>query len=178
MSDYPFRAPPRLLRPTHQPPPPPPSLHAQTLTPSDLSELLYAFGATPPYLPTTLTTLSEILTDFIIETCHAAALSASYSRRQKIKVDDFKWVLRNDGALLGRVLEQLWKERAMKEERKGVDLEGMQRLDAQVLMAAAGTAGDGEVGEKGGGRRGKKGKRKRAEEEEGTLEGRRKRRDG
>lgn len=66
----------------------------------------------------------------------------------------------------------------MKEERKGVDLEGMQRLDAQVLMAAAGTAGDGEVGEKGGGRRGKKGKRKRAEEEEGTLEGRRKRRDG
>ncbi|KXL51310.1 hypothetical protein M433DRAFT_158446 [Acidomyces richmondensis BFW] len=178
MSDYSFRAPPRPIRPTNQQAPAPPPLHAQTLNPSDLSELLYAFGANPPYLPLTLTTLSEILTDFIIETCHAAALSASYSRRQKIKVDDFKWVLRNDGALLGRVLEQLWKERAMKEERKGVDLEGMQRLDAQVLLAAAGTAGDGDAGEKAGGRRGKKGKKKRAESEEGTPEEKRRRREG
>ncbi|KAH0288958.1 hypothetical protein KCU71_g15608, partial [Aureobasidium melanogenum] len=68
----------------------------------ELAGLLEAFGDTQP-LPATLTTLDEIITDFIIETCHSAAICASYSRRQKIKVDDFKWVLRRDAKKLGRV---------------------------------------------------------------------------
>ncbi|KAF2479931.1 hypothetical protein BDY17DRAFT_234819, partial [Neohortaea acidophila] len=96
----------------------------QVFSTSDLSDFLYAFGdhtrtpASQTSLPTTISALDEILTDFVIETCHAAALSASYSRRQKIKVDDFKWVLRKDERMLGRVLEQMWKERYMKEKRK------------------------------------------------------------
>jgi transcription initiation factor TFIID subunit 13 len=86
-----------------------------------VSSLLVAFGDHAPPLPNTIAALDEILTDFIIETCHYAALSASYSRRQKIKPDDFKFVLRRDEVLLGRVQEQLWRERKLKEDRKMVD---------------------------------------------------------
>ncbi|KAK3706009.1 hypothetical protein LTR37_013003 [Vermiconidia calcicola] len=101
----------------------------QIFSTPDLTDLLYAYGTTvrtpttPSALTGTITVLDEILTDFIIETCHYASLSASYSRRQKIKVDDFKFVLRKDEILLGRVLEQLWRERRIKEERKVVDFE-------------------------------------------------------
>ncbi|KAF2770068.1 hypothetical protein EJ03DRAFT_240055, partial [Teratosphaeria nubilosa] len=97
--------------------------NAPLFSPTDLTNLLYAFGDNPPSLPHTLTTLDEILTDFIIETCHSAALCASYSRRQKIKVDDFKWVVRQDAELQGRVVETLWKDRTMREARKAVDVE-------------------------------------------------------
>ncbi|EMC97672.1 hypothetical protein BAUCODRAFT_46147, partial [Baudoinia panamericana UAMH 10762] len=107
--------------------------HGLYFSQTDLTELLHAFGdpATTTYptstqnrttsnapLDTTLSTLDELLTTFILETCHAAAQSASYSRRAKIKVDDFKFVLRHDERLLGRVLEQMWKERGIKAERR------------------------------------------------------------
>ncbi|KAI7226136.1 hypothetical protein KC365_g9567, partial [Hortaea werneckii] len=123
----------------------------------DLIDLLYAFGDNPhpsarsasltlPFivlatgpLPPTITTLSEILEDFLTETCHLASLSASYSRRQKIKVDDFKFVLREDEALLGRALEQLWKDRGLKEERRLMDVE-------KVGGGGAGGAGGGGAG--------------------------------
>jgi transcription initiation factor TFIID subunit 13 len=89
-----------------------PRTKGQLFHTSDLTDLLYAYGTacrtptTQAPLSSTIAVLDEILTDFIIETCHAAALSASYSRRQKIKVDDFKFVLRKDPALLGRVQEE------------------------------------------------------------------------
>ncbi|RMY82433.1 hypothetical protein D0864_08063 [Hortaea werneckii] len=157
----------------------------------DLIDLLYAFGDNPhPFqppsncsidllvilatgpLPPTITTLSEILEDFLTETCHLASLSASYSRRQKIKVDDFKFVLREDEALLGRALEQLWKDRGLKEERRLMDVEkvggggaggaaggagaGMEELGALAEMGGVG----GEAKKKGKGR-GRGGGRKR-----------------
>jgi len=86
--------------------------------PSDLSSYLYAFGDSAPPLPATISCLDEIVTDYIIETCHAAALSASYSRRQKIKVHDFKWALRKDGRKLGRVVELLGREREVRRMRR------------------------------------------------------------
>lgn len=79
--------------------------------------LLRAFGDPYP-LPSTVSLLDEIITDFIIETCHNAALSASYSRRQKIKVDDFKWVLRRDAKKLGRVVETAFLDKQIKIDRK------------------------------------------------------------
>ena len=65
--------------------------------------------------------LDEIVTDFIIETCHQAARNATYSNRQKIKVDDFKFAIRNDEALLGRVQELLSMDKELKEARKQID---------------------------------------------------------
>lgn len=114
----------------------------------DLHEILYAFGTTPTTetnsaaLPSTIAVLDEILTDFIVETCHAAALCASYSRRQKIKVDDFKWVLRKDEVLLGRVLEQLWKERGLKDQRSILDFD---KVGAEEAADLAGLRGEGKI---------------------------------
>jgi transcription initiation factor TFIID subunit 13 len=148
----------------------------QVFAPDDLASLLYAYGDnvrtrdSPAPLQTTIQTLDEILTDFIIETCHYAALSASYSRRQKIKVDDFKFVLRRDERLLGKVLEQLWREKRMREQRKIIEMDGVEGSGAAAMsglegVAAAGGVTVGEMKEKKRGRG--RGKRKRAAGEDG-----------
>ncbi|KAF4314490.1 putative transcription initiation factor TFIId subunit 13 protein [Botryosphaeria dothidea] len=101
----------------------------------DLEAYLIAFGDDRNPLPETVRVLDEIITEyasscsnpvgylaetasFIIETCHEAALCASYSRRAKIKVDDFKFILRKDPVKLGRVTELLNKEKEIKSQRK------------------------------------------------------------
>ena len=85
----------------------------------------YLAPASPAPLQSTITALDDILTDFIIETCHYAALSASYSRRQKIKVEDFKWVLRKDERMLGKALESLWREKRIRDDRKMAGFEDL-----------------------------------------------------
>lgn len=139
--------------------------------PIDLQQLLYAFGDSSSPLPTTVAALEEILTDFIIETCHAAALCASYSRRQKIKVDDFRWVLRKNPQLLGRVSEYMFREKYMKNARKAVDFDAMGKESASDLLdlADVGGAGKGdfEAGKKGRGRK----KKRKAEDGDEDIGG-------
>ncbi|KAK7542246.1 transcription initiation factor IID, 18kD subunit-domain-containing protein [Phyllosticta citribraziliensis] len=84
----------------------------------DLEAYLVAFGDDRHPLPETVRVLDEIITDFVIETCHEAALCASYSRRAKIKVDDFKFILRKDPVKLGRVTELLNKDKEIRTQRK------------------------------------------------------------
>ena len=102
------------------------------------------------------------MTDFIIETCHYAALSASYSRRQKIKADDFKFALRRDDRLLGRVQEQQWREKKLKDDRKNVVMDEFSGEGAAGLKGLEGIAGE----EGGKGKRGRK-KRKAEGEDDG-----------
>ena len=114
--------------------------------PLTVKALLYAYGDVPTPLPETVRVLDEIVTDFVIETCHQAARSATYSNRQKIKVDDFKFAIRGNEAMLGRVQELLGMDKELKEARKQFDV------------------AEGEKGlEKGRSGRGR-GKRKRGEE--------------
>ncbi|MCJ1243456.1 Transcription initiation factor TFIID subunit 13 [Trapelia coarctata] len=108
---------------------------------AELRGLLYAYGDDIAPLPETVRILDEIVTDFIIETCHQAGRSASYSNRQKIKVDDFKFAIRGNEAMLGRVQELLGMDRELKEARKQFDIpEGKAGLEK------------GKVGERGRGR--------------------------
>ncbi|MCJ1412345.1 Transcription initiation factor TFIID subunit 13 [Ptychographa xylographoides] len=117
--------------------------------------LLYAYGDTPTPLPETIRILDEIVTDFIIETCHCASRSASYSNRQKIKVDDFKFAIRGNEVMLGRVQELLGMDKELKEARKQFDM-------------AEGKAGLEKGGRKGVGR----GRRRKGKDgEEGAEEG-------
>lgn len=90
--------------------------------------LLLAYGDPAPHpsfssepLPETVRVLDEIVTDFILELCHGAAQVAHHARRQKIKVDDFRFALRRDPNKLGRVQELLRMERELKEARKAFD---------------------------------------------------------
>ncbi|KAK4496082.1 hypothetical protein PRZ48_012061 [Zasmidium cellare] len=145
-----------------------PRTKGQVFADQDLRELLFSFGDPQNSLPTTLTVLDEILTDFIIETCHAAATCASYSRRQKIKMDDFRFVLRRNGAMLGRVAEQMARERWIKNQRKMVDFEEIGREGVTELAGIAEAGGaENELKKKGRGRGGRK-KRKAEDEGEGS----------
>lgn len=125
--------------------------------------LLLAYGDPSPHpsfpsepLPETVRVLDEIVTDFILEMCHGAAQYASYSRRQKIKVDDFRFALRRDPNKLGRVQELLRMERELKEARKAFD----QNDDQVGNLKDAGKKGLEEMGESVDGKKSKgKGKR-------------------
>ena len=121
------------------------------------------------------------MTDFVLEICHNAQQYANYSRRQKIKVDDFRFALRRDPNKLGRV-QELWRmDRVLKEARKAFD-----QNDDQVanLKDAAGRKGLDDTGESvdgagAGGKkargRGKRGPGKRTEDvEESTISKKRK----
>lgn len=123
--------------------------------------LLLAYGDPSPHpsfssepLPETVRVLDEIVTDFVLEMCHGAAQYASYSRRQKIKVDDFRFALRRDPNKLGRVQELLRMERELKEARKAFD-----QNDDQVANLKDAKKGLEDLGE-GGGADGKKSKGK------------------
>lgn len=123
-----------------------------------MQHLLDGSGAINPHLPATISVLDEILTDFIIETCHYAALSASYSRRQKIKADDFKFVLRKDEMLLGKVQETLWREKKLKEDRKMGDMTAQGSVKEAVELAG--------IDEKDTGKKAKRKKRKAGDDGE------------
>ncbi|KAL1302143.1 hypothetical protein AAFC00_002577 [Neodothiora populina] len=131
---------------------------------NELTGFLRAFGDDPDPLSSTQLILDEILTDFVIETCHAAALCASYSRRQKIKVDDFKWVLRRDTKKLGKVAESAFAEKLLKENRTVFDAgdEGMiKKGKVKGGLKEIGVDPEEDAGEDGEGR---KKKRRKTEE--------------
>lgn len=82
---------------------------------------LLAFGDNDYPLPETVRVLDEIVTDYIIESCHEAAAVAHHARRAKIKLDDFKFMLRRDTGKLGRVSEMLETDKELKRKRKAFD---------------------------------------------------------
>ncbi|ODQ65829.1 TFIID-18kDa-domain-containing protein [Nadsonia fulvescens var. elongata DSM 6958] len=88
---------------------------------NDLKTLLYAFGDVANPYAETVSTLEDILMEYIIDMCHEAARIAKTANRQKIKVDDFKFVLRNDPKKLGRIEELLSLQKEIAEARKTFD---------------------------------------------------------
>ena len=82
---------------------------------------LLAFGDNDYPLTETVRVLDEIVTDYIIESCHEAAAVAHHARRAKIKLDDFKFMLRRDTGKLGRVSEMLETDKELKRKRKAFD---------------------------------------------------------
>jgi transcription initiation factor TFIID subunit 13 len=104
---------------------PPKRTHDSTsehvLTKDSVEAFLLAFGDNDYPLPETVRVLDEIITDYIIETCHEAASVAHHARRAKIKLDDFKFMLRRDTGKLGRVSDMLDTDKELKRKRKAFD---------------------------------------------------------
>ncbi|CAN9311210.1 unnamed protein product [Alternaria sp. RS040] len=113
----------------------------------DLEAFLLAFGDNDYPLAETMRVLDEIITDYIIETCHEAASVAHHARRAKIKLDDFKFMLRRDTGKLGRVSEMLETDKELKRKRKAFDTdEGAVLQDKDGAAAAAGAGGAEDAG--------------------------------
>ncbi|KAJ4294322.1 hypothetical protein N0V90_008012 [Kalmusia sp. IMI 367209] len=130
-----------------------------------VESFLIAYGDVSTPLPTTIRTLDEIVTDYIIETCHEAAAVASHARRQKIKLDDFKFMLRRDTAKLGRVSELLETDKELKRKRKAFDTdEGAVVEGVDEAPAEKGRAKGGEPGNEAEKRKKKKKKEKKADD--------------
>jgi transcription initiation factor TFIID subunit 13 len=104
---------------------PPKRTHDSTsdyvLTRDSVEAFLLAFGDNDYPLPETVRVLDEIITDYIIETCHEAASVAHHARRAKIKLDDFKFMLRRDTGKLGRVTDMIETDKELKRKRKAFD---------------------------------------------------------
>ncbi|KAF2728877.1 TFIID-18kDa-domain-containing protein [Polyplosphaeria fusca] len=113
---------------------------------NELAGFLLAFGDEADPLPETIRCLDEIVTDYIIESCHAAAATAHHARRAKIKLDDFKFMLRRDNSKLGRVSEMLETDKELKRKRRAFDTdEGKVATEAEAEgVGAAGAGGDKE----------------------------------
>ena len=101
--------------------------------------------------------LTQRLRSYIIETCYEAEQHARYAGRQKVKVDDFQFALRNDPKKLGRIQEMAEKEKGIKSARKVFDLP-----EGEVPKGYAG-------GEEGAPVKGKRGRKKRVSNEDGAL---------
>ncbi|KAG9186416.1 hypothetical protein G6011_02972 [Alternaria panax] len=129
----------------------------------DLEAFLLAFGDNDYPLPETQRVLDEIITDYIIETCHEAASVAHHARRAKIKLDDFKFMLRRDTGKLGRVSEMLETDKELKRKRKAFD------TDEGAVLTEKDGGGEGEG--KGGDGGGKLGRPKKDKEGGGREEG-------
>lgn len=83
-----------------------------------VKSMMYAFGDEDA-TPDSLAVMEDILTDFITELCLEAGRAAG--PRQKVRVDDFKFVLRNDAKKLGRVEELLSLQKEIQKSRKLFD---------------------------------------------------------
>lgn len=117
-----------------------------------MEAFLLAFGDNDYPLPETVRVLDEIVTDYIIETCHEAAAVAHHARRAKIKLDDFKFMLRRDTVKLGRVSEMLETDKELKRKRKAFDTDEGAVLEGKGGKGEEGGAvgvGVGVVGEEG-----------------------------
>ena len=96
--------------------------------------------------PETVRVLDEIVTDFIIETCHEAVSHAALVGRQKLTLNDFKFVIHKDRAKLGRVQSLMAADQRMKKEKKldFGDIGEKAKVDAlQALGDVVGEEGTG-----------------------------------
>ncbi|KAL0636698.1 Transcription initiation factor TFIID subunit 13 [Maublancomyces gigas] len=98
-----------------------PRTRRQHLFVKEIRSLMYAFGDDSEPLQESVNVLDEIVTDYIVDMCHDAARMASQARRNKIKVDDFKFALRRDSKKLGRVEELLVMAKVIADARKQFD---------------------------------------------------------
>jgi transcription initiation factor TFIID subunit 13 len=99
-------------------------------------QLLYAHGDDRVPLQETIRVLDDAVTDFIIESCHGAALIASHSGRQKVKVDDFRMLFRKDALKLGRMLELETVTKEQQQQRKLFDVNN-DRVEKGMAIAEA-----------------------------------------
>ncbi len=120
--------------------------------------------------PETLRVLDEMLTDFLIETCHNAVSVATYSGRAKLKLSDFEFILRRDNIKLGRVQEMFKKKRVIDDKKKVFhNNEGREgtKLAVEDLAILGGVVGEEGTGKGKGRGRGRRRKRDREDAEAG-----------
>ncbi|GAA5963641.1 hypothetical protein JCM8115_002068 [Rhodotorula mucilaginosa] len=84
----------------------------------DLAPMMYGFGDDTP-APDTIAMMEELVIDHITDICIQA--NRVSTNRGKIKVDDFRFALRNDPKKLSRLDELLFMQEEIARARRGFD---------------------------------------------------------
>ncbi|CCD24830.1 Taf13p NDAI_0E00140 [Naumovozyma dairenensis CBS 421] len=84
----------------------------------DVSSLLYAYGDIPHPLPQSIQCLDELVSSYLVDICHVAYQTAKNSQRNKVKLEDFKFAVRNDATKLGRAEELIATNKLITEAKK------------------------------------------------------------
>ncbi|CAI4035388.1 hypothetical protein SMKI_13G0360 [Saccharomyces mikatae IFO 1815] len=84
----------------------------------DVSSLLYAYGDVPQPLQATVQCLDELVSGYLVDVCSNAFHAAQNSQRNKLRLEDFKFALRNDPVKLGRAEELIATNKLITEAKK------------------------------------------------------------
>lgn len=99
----------------------------------DLAPMMYGFGDDTP-APDTIAMMEELVIDHITDICMQA--NRVSSNRGKIKVDDFRFALRNDPKKLSRLDELLFMQEEIARARRGFDNSFNDYANEEDLAAA------------------------------------------
>ncbi|CAL9737433.1 transcription initiation factor TFIID subunit 13 [Monosporozyma servazzii] len=84
----------------------------------DLNSLLYAYGDSATPTQQTTQCLDELVSAYLVDICTSAMNTAQNSQRNKVKLDDFKFALRNDPIKLARAEELISTNKLITEAKK------------------------------------------------------------
>ncbi|GAA5824679.1 hypothetical protein JCM5353_000802 [Sporobolomyces roseus] len=135
--------------------PVPRKLFKKGLFSKDLGPMMYGFGDDYNSAPDTIALMEELVIDHITDICLQA--SKISSNRGKIKVDDFRFALRNDPKKLARLDELLFMQEEISRARRGfenpmdyaVDEEKeLEKQQAAQMEKSGGKEAGGEGGKK------------------------------
>lgn len=84
----------------------------------DLNSLLYAYGDVIQPLPQTVSCLDELVSAYLVDVCTVAYRTAKCTQRNKVKLDDFKFVMRRDPVKFARAEELINTNKLIIEAKK------------------------------------------------------------
>ncbi|GAA5967226.1 hypothetical protein JCM3765_001742 [Sporobolomyces pararoseus] len=98
----------------------------------DLPPMMYGFGDDYNCAPDTVAVMEELVIDHITDICmQASRIGAS---RGKVKLDDFRFALRNDDKKLARLEELLFMQEEIARARRGFENPMDYAVDEENLM--------------------------------------------
>ncbi|KAI9480441.1 MAG: transcription initiation factor IID, 18kD subunit-domain-containing protein [Benjaminiella poitrasii] len=93
----------------------------------DLKLLMYGFGDVPNPAADSIAVLDDLVIDYIVEMCQKASAVAEH--RNKVRVEDFKFILRKDAKKLARVEELLYMSEDIRRAKQVFDEKEMETTD-------------------------------------------------
>ncbi|CAN1175942.1 Transcription initiation factor TFIID subunit 13 [Linum perenne] len=87
----------------------------------DLQHMMYGFGDDPNPLPESVALLEDIVVEYVTDLTHKALDVGS--KRAKISVEDFLYLIRKDPPKLNRCTELLSMQEELKHARKAFDMD-------------------------------------------------------
>lgn len=84
----------------------------------DINSLLYAYGDVTQPLPQTVSCLDELVSAYLVDVCTVAYRTAKCTQRNKVKLDDFKFVMRRDPVKFARAEELINTNKLIIEAKK------------------------------------------------------------